>query len=138
MTYLRLSAFICGFIMLCCGCTSAVESGRNTALSGIDLVKMTDDMAMRIASKDSAPVAMRLAAMRTGLAAENDKHRFLQAAGVYDVLRYRKAAGEGQLSDIQRLLSLTNEMLNEAEGKDKGFDLKDLDADGAGMENEDL
>lgn len=95
-------------------------------------------MAMRIASKDSAPVAMRLAAMRTGLAAENDKHRFLQAAGVYDVLRYRKAAGEGQLSDIQRLLSLTNEMLNEAEGKDKGFDLKDLDADGAGMENEDL
>jgi hypothetical protein len=93
-------------------------------------------MAMRIASKDSTPVAMRLAAMRTGLAAENDKHRFLQAAGVYDVLRYRRAAGDGQLSDIQRLLSLTTQMLDEAESK--GLDMKDPDADTALNESEDL
>ena len=33
-----------------CGCSSAVSSGQNTALSGVDLVKMTDDMAMKIAA----------------------------------------------------------------------------------------
>ena len=31
------------------GCASAVSQGTNTALSGVDLVKMTDDMAMKIA-----------------------------------------------------------------------------------------
>jgi hypothetical protein len=32
------------------GCASATQSGHNTALDSVDLVKMTDDMAMRIAS----------------------------------------------------------------------------------------
>src|SRR5687768_15646628 len=31
------------------GCTNAVESGHNTALDGMDLVEITDDMAMKIA-----------------------------------------------------------------------------------------
>jgi hypothetical protein len=31
------------------GCASAVEHGQSTALSGVDLVQMTDDMAMKIA-----------------------------------------------------------------------------------------
>ena len=48
LSYLRASAFICGFILL--GCKSAVQSGQNTALSGVDLVKMTDDMAMKLGS----------------------------------------------------------------------------------------
>ena len=48
LSYPRLSAFICGSICLICGCTSAVQSGRNTALDSADLVKMTDDMAMQI------------------------------------------------------------------------------------------
>lgn len=30
-------------------CTNAVQSGRNTALDGTDLVQMTDDMAMKLA-----------------------------------------------------------------------------------------
>ena len=30
------------------GCTNAVQSGHNTALDSVDLVKMTDDMAMKI------------------------------------------------------------------------------------------
>ena len=34
--------------MLLSGCASAVSQGRNTALSGVDLVQMTDDMAMKI------------------------------------------------------------------------------------------
>jgi hypothetical protein len=35
-------------ICLAIGCTNAVQSGHNTALDSVDLVKMTDDMAMKI------------------------------------------------------------------------------------------
>jgi hypothetical protein len=49
--HLRSSAFICGlFLFLLSGCSSAVSHGTNTALSGVDLVQMTDDMANKIAS----------------------------------------------------------------------------------------
>lgn len=34
---------------LLAGCASAVQHGQSTALSGLDLVQMTDDMAMQIA-----------------------------------------------------------------------------------------
>jgi Trp operon repressor len=71
-------------------------------------------MAMRAASSSQTPLPMRLAAMRTGLAAHNDMHRFFQAAGVYDVLRFRKGSSEGAQSDIQRLMSLTEDLLTEA------------------------
>jgi hypothetical protein len=47
--HLRSSAFICGFTLFALmGCSSAMQSGSNTALSGDDLVKMTDDMAMKV------------------------------------------------------------------------------------------
>lgn len=71
-------------------------------------------MSMRAASMNNLPMAMRLAAMRTSLAAHNDMHRFFQAAGVYDVLRFRKGASEGAITDIQRLMSLTDDLLQEA------------------------
>lgn len=71
-------------------------------------------MAMRAASNNNTPMPMRLAAMRTALASHNDMHRFYQAAGVYDVLRFRKGAGEGAVTDIQRLMSLTEDLLSEA------------------------
>jgi hypothetical protein len=35
-------------LLLLFGCTNAVQSGHNTALDSVDLVKMTDDMAARI------------------------------------------------------------------------------------------
>ena len=35
-------------LILLSGCASAVSQGTNTALSGVDLVQMTDDMAMKI------------------------------------------------------------------------------------------
>ncbi len=70
-------------------------------------------LAMRAASNGNLPMPMRLAAMRTALASHNDKHRFYQAAGVYDVLRFRKGAGEGTQTDIQRLMALTDELLTE-------------------------
>lgn len=36
------------FCLLLSGCTNAIQSGHNTALDSVDLVKMTDDMAMQI------------------------------------------------------------------------------------------
>lgn len=71
-------------------------------------------MAMRAASSNQTPMPMRLAAMRTALAAQNDTHRFYQAAGVYDVLRFRRGASEGQVSDISRLMAMTDELLAES------------------------
>ena len=71
-------------------------------------------MAMRAASNSNTPMPMRLAAMRTALASHNDMHRFFQASGVYDVLRFRKTAGNGAQSDIQRLMMLTEDLLTEA------------------------
>jgi hypothetical protein len=56
---MRSSAFICGFILFLSGCTSAVQSGTNTALSGVDLVQMTDDMAMRIAGDAEVQAAIQ-------------------------------------------------------------------------------
>lgn len=70
-------------------------------------------MALRAASNSQMPMPMRLAAMRTALASQNDKHRFYQAAGVYDVLRFKKGAGDGAISDIQRLMAFTDQMLQE-------------------------
>jgi hypothetical protein len=68
-------------------------------------------MAARAASNANTPIPMRLAAMRTSLAAENDKHRFFQAAGVYDVLRYKRAKGAGVGSDLARLMEMTEQLL---------------------------
>ena len=48
--------------------------------------------------------------MRTALGANADKHRFLQAAGVYHVLQYRKATGAGAMSDIERMVQLTRQI----------------------------
>lgn len=71
-------------------------------------------MAMRAASNNNTPMPMRLAAMRTALASHNDMHRFYQAAGVYDTLRFRRGASEGAQTDIQRLMALTDDLLSEA------------------------
>jgi PBP1b-binding outer membrane lipoprotein LpoB len=41
--------FLCSSVaLLLSGCASAVEKGHNTALDSVDLVAMTDDMAMKI------------------------------------------------------------------------------------------
>lgn len=88
-------------------------------------------MAMRAASNGNVPMPMRLAAMRTALASHNDMHRFYQAAGVYDVLRFKKGAGEGAQSDIQRLMSLTEDLLADArkDQRDTGNPLGNFSGD---------
>jgi len=68
-------------------------------------------MSLRIASSDKTPTAMKLAAMRTTLAANADRTRFLNSAGVFDVLRYRLSEDGSEISDIQLLMERTDEML---------------------------
>src|SRR5437867_12610768 len=57
-SHLCLSVFICGSLFLFSGCTTAVQSGTNTALSGVDLVQMTDDMAMQIVGDPQVQAAI--------------------------------------------------------------------------------
>jgi hypothetical protein len=68
-------------------------------------------MAMRAASNSNIPMPMRLAAIRTALAAKNDMHRFFQTAGVYDVLRFRLAQDGTGMSDVKRLMENTERLL---------------------------
>jgi DNA-directed RNA polymerase specialized sigma24 family protein len=92
-------------------------------------------MAMRIASttsgERSVPVAMQLAAMRTTLASQADKTRFLQSAGVFDVLRFRKADSGEAMSDIQILMERTAQMLSgladDGMGGFQAFDLNEIE-----------
>lgn len=81
-------------------------------------------MAMRIAANNSGehatPIAMQLAAMRTTLAANADKSRFYHSAGVYDVLRFRRAEDGTSQSDIQLLMQRTAAMMESL--NNSGFD----------------
>ena len=52
------SVFIGGCFLLFTGCTSAVQSGRSTALDAVDLVRMTDDMAAKIVADPDVQAAI--------------------------------------------------------------------------------
>lgn len=73
-------------------------------------------IALRAASNSNAPLPVRLAAARTGLAAKNDMHRFFQTAGVYDVLRFRLGDEGKGVSDIRRLMDQTERVLGGQDG----------------------
>ena len=45
---MRILSFLVLLSLLLAGCTNAVQSGHNTALDSVDLIKMTDDMAAKI------------------------------------------------------------------------------------------
>lgn len=79
-------------------------------------------MALRTASASKIPVNLKLAAMRTSLSARNDMHRFLQAAGVYDVLRYRAAEEGAENEDISKMLNITKAVL----GMDDDSSVEDI------------
>lgn len=85
-------------------------------------------MAMRAASNSDVPMPMRLAGMRTALAAKNDMHRFFQTAGVYDVLRFRVAdTGQGA-SDVRRLMDATERILSGLGDLSQGGDSGDSES----------
>ena len=73
-------------------------------------------MSLRLASaggENGPTTPMRLASLRTALAAEADRTRFLNSAGVLDVLRFRRADDGNDLSDVQRLMEQTDTMMAE-------------------------
>lgn len=78
----------------------------------IAFYKEISSAAMRSAFQSKLPMNVRIASMRTALASKNDMHKFLNTAGVYDVLRYRMAE-EQQGSDIETLINLTEQLLSE-------------------------
>lgn len=75
----------------------------------------TQGMALRAASSAKVPIHVRLGALRTAVSTRNDLHKFLQAVGIYDVLKYT-AASDGQ-SDINRLMDLTTQLLEGEENE---------------------
>lgn len=82
-------------------------------------------MALRAASLKKSPINIRLAAMRTALSSRNDQHKFLQAAGVFDVLRYRMHESDSS-SDLSKLMELTESIVN-SEEEDIESTAKELD-----------
>lgn len=79
-------------------------------------------MAMRLASGGGGrdehgnpvapvPTAMKLAAMRTALAANADRTRLLSTAGVFDVLKFRRQDDGSTVSDVQHLMARTAELM---------------------------
>jgi len=91
-------------------------------------------LSLRAASMPSTPLPMKLAAIRTGLAAKNDMHRMFQTAGVYDVLRFRAAKDGTTGSDVRALMDRTERLLS---GED-GLSLSDREADSGSEENIEL
>lgn len=79
-------------------------------------------MAIRIASasegQGAQPPAVRLAAMRTFLAAEADKNRFLNSAGVFDAMTFRRGEDGSEVSDVQRLMERTSELMERVMASD--------------------
>jgi hypothetical protein len=57
IVHLCLSVFICGSFLFI-GCSSAVNTGTNAALSGDDLMTMTDEMAAQIAADQDVQAAI--------------------------------------------------------------------------------
>lgn len=53
----------------------------------------TQAMSLKMASGEKTPQNIKLAAIRTALSSRNDRHRFYQASGVFDVLQYTVRRG---------------------------------------------
>lgn len=89
---------------------------------GMEFYDDISSMALRIASRETGetavPTAMRLAAMRTAVTARGDKSRFMQTAGVFDVLRFRQAESSDALSDVQALMSGTDSIIEQLLAED--------------------
>lgn len=92
-------------------------------------------LALRQASNSKAPMNIRLSALRTALGAKNDSHRFLQAAGVFDVLSF-KAGEDASQSDIERLVDITDRLLSSEEEADSLAGDLGVDVEQVKQENE--
>lgn len=77
----------------------------------------TQSMAMKAASMSKVPMNHRMQAIRTALSARNDRHRFLQAAGVFDVLQF-KPSDNATESGIEELMRITSKLLEDDDDLD--------------------
>jgi hypothetical protein len=58
-TVLLIGAAMVGALSVLSGCASAVQAGHNTALDSVDLVRMTDDMALKIVADPDVQAAIQ-------------------------------------------------------------------------------
>lgn len=86
--------------------------------TGIAFYDEVSAKALRMSEQDGVPTAMRLAAMRTSLAASADKTRFLVSTGVFDALRFKVSEDQGQMSDVQALMARTMAALSEIDSEE--------------------
>lgn len=70
-------------------------------------------MAMRHASNTKNPINMRLASIRTAVAAKNDQTRMMAQAGVFEALKFIPDKSHG-VGDIQKLVRLTRELIDDS------------------------
>ncbi|MCK5307084.1 MAG: hypothetical protein KAJ73_00600 [Zetaproteobacteria bacterium] len=89
-------------------------------------------MSLRAASNVKTAMNIRLAAMRTALSSRNDQHRFLSAAGVFDVLAFKSGQDEDN-NDIAKLMEMTKQIMN---GEEDTYDSNSLNEDEAEEEQE--
>lgn len=80
----------------------------------------TTALALRIVSQRGTPTPMRLAGIRTALAAKADQTRFLASAGVFDTIPFRKTQDGEDLSDVQLLMQRTEELLTRLADEEEG------------------
>ncbi len=84
-------------------------------------------MSLRMASDSKRTDSARLTALRTALASRNDMNRFLQATGVFDVLRYKPPVDQDGTSDMERMVQMTEAFLNMEPDEEGVFQITDDD-----------
>jgi hypothetical protein len=98
----------------------------------------TQAMSLKMASGEKTPQNIKLAAIRTALSSRNDRHRFYQASGVFDVLQYTSAE-DSSTSDLDLLMKLTERLIESDDITDDMAEREGVDADDvliAGLEHE--
>lgn len=93
---------------------------------GVSYYREIQSMALRMASMNKLPAGTRLTAMRTALAARNDETRFLNAVGVYDAIPFEAGNNRGA-TDIEKLMNMTERLLNGEEESEAVDDMLDSD-----------
>lgn len=88
----------------------------------------TQAMALKMASSDKTPLNTKLAAIRTALSSRNDRHRFLQASGVFDALQF-STDEDGSSNDLDRLMQLTERLIESDDITDDLADMEGIDQD---------
>lgn len=85
---------------------------------GMAFYHEVQSIGLKTADNASTPTNLKLAALRTSLTAKNDMHRFLNAAGVFDVLQFQPKESNSN-DDIKQLVNATRALLAEDDENDE-------------------